>query len=398
MATPAPAAGIRAGAGLRGGGWAGGRRRERRLAPVGGQLVEIGVEAPGGGELAERDPAHGVGHHRAAERDVGRELRPRGDALLDLDHRGRRPVGEARRVEDADHVRDLLLGRQAAERGRGDVAEQPVERRPLRLEVEALDVEHPAMARGHDHRQARGARVLAQAHLHLQVVALVDDHVGAGDEVGDRRLVDAPGIGHDADVGVELGDLPRGEHDLAHADVGEPAGHPVEVREVEDVEVGQPQLAADALVGHRGHDRPPDRQAGHGHGQPREPLLLVKGDRVAVAIQAQLAVQRLGQDVHQPAAPRIEGPRAEGGRLAAVQDACHRRRAPERPRARSPGARPLTSCSSCSASSSTTTTVRSATSSASAGAVSAACASSRVGAKVVTSRRAAAAASCDARC
>ena len=120
---PAPA-----GAGARLGG---GRRRQRRLAPVGGQLVEIGVEAPRGGELAERDAPHGVGHHRAAERDVGGELRPRGDALLDLDHRGRRPVREARRVEDADHVRDLLLGRQAAELGRGDVAEQPVERRPI---------------------------------------------------------------------------------------------------------------------------------------------------------------------------------------------------------------------------------------------------------------------------
>ena len=72
--------------------------------------------------------------------------------------------------------------------------------------------------------------------------------------------------------GVELGDLPRGQHDLAHADVGEAAGHPVEVREVEDVEVGQPQLAADALVRHRGHDRAPDRQAGHGHAEPREPL------------------------------------------------------------------------------------------------------------------------------
>ena len=69
-----------------------GRRGQRRLAPVGGQLVEIGVEAPRRRELAERDPPHGVGHHRAAERDVGRELRPRRDALLDLDHRRRRAV------------------------------------------------------------------------------------------------------------------------------------------------------------------------------------------------------------------------------------------------------------------------------------------------------------------
>ena len=224
---PPPRGGIRGGAGAGAGAALGrGRRRERRLAPVGGQLVEIGVEAPGAGELAERDPAHGVGHHRAAERDVGGELRPRRDRLLDLDHRRRRPIGEARRVEDPDHVRDLLLGREAASVGRRDVAEQPVERRAIGLEIEALDVEHPAMARRHDDGPARGARVLAQAHLHLQVVAFVDDHVGARDELGDGRLLDPAGIGDDADVGIELGDLARGEHDLVHADVGDAARRP----------------------------------------------------------------------------------------------------------------------------------------------------------------------------
>ena len=82
-----------------------GRRRQRDLAPVRGQLVEVGVEAAGAGRRAERDPAHGVGHHRSAERDVRRQLRPGRDRLLDLDHRRRRAVGEARRVEDPEHVR-----------------------------------------------------------------------------------------------------------------------------------------------------------------------------------------------------------------------------------------------------------------------------------------------------
>ena len=132
------------------------------------------------------------------------------------------------------------------------------------------------------------------------------------------------GDGDDADVGIELGDLARGEHDLVHADVGDAAGDPVEVREIEHVEVGEPQLAADALVRDRRHHRAADREAGHGDAQPRQPPLLVRRDRVAVAVEAQLAVQRLGQDVHQPAAPRIEDPRPEGRRLAAVQHALHR--------------------------------------------------------------------------
>ena len=230
-------------------------------------------------------------------------------------------------------MRDLLLGREATELNRRDIAEQPVERRPIRREVEALHVEHPAVAGGHDHGPACGARVLAQPDLHLQVVALVHDHVGARDEVRDRRLVDPGRERDDADVRIQLGDLARGQHDLAHADVGDAARHPVQVREVQHVEVGEPQLAADALVHHRRDDGAPDRQAGHGHAEPAQPPLLLPGDRIPVAVEAQLAVQGLRQDVHQPAAPRIEDPGPEGGRLAAIQhalDGCARLGAGER--------------------------------------------------------------------
>ena len=213
------------------------------------------------------------------------------------------------------------------------------------------------MARRHDHRQPAARACSRRQHLHLQVVALVDDHVGAGDELARSSSSSTPrGIRDDADVGIELGDLARGQHDLAHADVGDAAGDPVEVREVEHVEVGQPQLAADALVRHRRDDRAPDRQARRRRRTaPPAARCSSARDRVAVAVEAQLAMQRLGQDVHQPAAPRIEDPRAERGRRAAFQHALDRRA--HRPAALA-GARPLTSCSSCAASSSTTTTRR----------------------------------------
>ena len=71
------------------------------------------------------------------------------------------------------------------------------------------------------------------------------------------------------DVRVELGDLARGQHDLADPDVGEAAGHAVEVREVEHVEVGKAQLAADPLVRQRRHHRAADRQARDGDRERR---------------------------------------------------------------------------------------------------------------------------------
>ena len=69
--------------------------------------------------------------------------------------------------------------------------------------------------------------------------------------------------------------------------------------------------------------RPTDRPATATR-SPRQPPLLLRRDGVAVAVEAQLAVQRRGQDVHQPAAPRIEDPGPEAAGLAAVQHAPHR--------------------------------------------------------------------------
>ena len=266
---PPAAAASAAAPGALGAGASGRRRWQRRLPAVRGQLVEIGVEAPGAGEVAERDPPHGVGHHRPAERDVRRELRPRRDRLLDLDQRRRRAVREARRVEDADDVRDLLLGRQAAELRRRDVAEQPVEQRPAGLEVEALHVEHPAMARGH-HARAGARRARARAAAPSSRGRRTRRRSRRRPRRTPRSSSPRPRAGNATTrtYGIELGDLARGQHDLAHADVGEAARHPVQVRELQHVEVGEPQLAADALVHHRRDDRAPDRQPGHGHAQP----------------------------------------------------------------------------------------------------------------------------------
>ena len=152
-------------------------------------------------KLAERDPAHGVGHHRAAERHVGGELRPRRERLLDLDQRGRHAILEARRVEDAHHVRDLLLGRQAASSAEVTSPSSPWKGGRSGSRSKRSTSSMPRWLVAITTGPAGGARVLAQAHLHLQVVALVDDHVDARDELRDRRLLDPAGIGDDSTYG-----------------------------------------------------------------------------------------------------------------------------------------------------------------------------------------------------
>ena len=184
-----------------------------------------------------------------------------------------------------------------------------MEQRPLGLEVEALDVEHPAVRGRHHDRDALRARALAQQHLDLEPVALVDRPRRRRPGTRRRRLLDPAREQLHVHVGVELGDLARREHDLADADVGDAARDPVQVRQVEHVEVREPELAADALVHQGRHDRATDGQPRDGD-LSRQPVLLGRGDRVAVAVEAQLAVQLLRQDVDERAAPRVVEPHA----------------------------------------------------------------------------------------
>jgi hypothetical protein len=170
--------------------------------------------------------------------------------------------------------RHLLLGRQAAQLGRGGVAEQPVEhgRRGSRSKRSTSSIPRwlVAITTG----RARGARVLAQPDLHLEVVALVDEHVGARGEVGDRGVLDPAGKATTRTYGSSSATSRAASTTLLTPTSADAARDAVEVRELERVEVGQPQLAADALVRQGRHDRAPtDRPATATHSPPSRALL-----------------------------------------------------------------------------------------------------------------------------
>ena len=66
------------------------------------------------------------------------------------------------------------------------VAEQAVQNLPVRLEVEPFDVQRAAVAGGHQHRDAPGARDLANKHLGVERIAFLDEDVDTVEEPVDR--------------------------------------------------------------------------------------------------------------------------------------------------------------------------------------------------------------------
>jgi hypothetical protein len=88
-----------------------------------------------------------------------------------------------------------------------------VEDRPVRLEVETLDVQQPTVTGLHDHRNAVRAGPLA------------DEHLGVCD----------------VEIGIDLEHLPRGEHRLLHPEIGHAGAQAVQVRQVEAVEIRNPE-------------------------------------------------------------------------------------------------------------------------------------------------------------
>jgi hypothetical protein len=63
------------------------------------------------------------------------------------------------------------------------IAQQPVEDRTVRFEVETLDVEHAAIARLHDHRYLTIAGRFTHEELHVERVALFNDEVESVEEL-----------------------------------------------------------------------------------------------------------------------------------------------------------------------------------------------------------------------
>ena len=186
--------------------------------------------------------------------------------------------------------------------------QQPVEDRALRLQIEALDIEHPAVAGLHQHGYPPFPGRLAHQELHIERVALLYHQVQPVEEAVQVLRRDALGDRHHPQVRVDLADPARRHHRLVHAQVEHAAGDAVEVGHLDVVEVGQPELSRQALHGQDVGDRVAGAQADHA--DPQGPLarLLGPGDLVAVAVEPQRPERPRSQQPHHGPAPGVVDP------------------------------------------------------------------------------------------
>nr|WP_276602898.1 hypothetical protein [Nannocystis pusilla] len=280
---------------------------------VGHDVLDVGDEAARVVHLPEVHAPDDVGGRTTAVDDARAELRPGLDGRLDLDHRGDHAARHGALADDLEHVGDLLLRGEVGDPLGLDVADEAVEDRPRRLEVEALDVDERAVAGLHQHRDLVQPRGEPQLELDVDAVALVDQHVepaAAQEERGEVVVVDADRVEHDLEEGVDLGDVAGGDQDLGDAEVVDGAADPVEVGQVEAVEVGQADLADAALERHRRRHRLTDRQADHADSLLGQAGLLFGRQLVLVAVGPQLDELGLVEQVHQTRGPRVVDPHA----------------------------------------------------------------------------------------
>ena len=123
--------------------------------------------------------------------------------------------------------------------------------------------------------------------------------------------VDTAGEHVDSQIRIEFGHAAGHDDGFVDAEIAHRGRNPVQVRQLDAVQVGEPEAAAQALLGQRVGDGMADAEAHDADVQPTEPVLLGLGDLVAVAVQPELAVgegRRHGDQRPPPRVPRPGGP------------------------------------------------------------------------------------------
>ncbi|MFT3774545.1 MAG: hypothetical protein QM820_55010 [Minicystis sp.] len=221
--------------------------------------------------------------------------------------------GEKILPQDPQHVRHLVARRQALDVARLDAAQEAVEDRAIGLQIEALDIHHPALVGVHPDGDAVGPGALADVELDEEVVALLDQEIElapAEEEDIDVLLVEALGEDGDVEVGIDLEHLPRGDGHLGDTDGGHRGAQTIHVRERQRVVIGEAEGAAHALLAEGQRRRLPDREAHDAQRFRGQDGLLLGRDLVLIAGVAELAIFGLGEDVHQAARPGVMDPGA----------------------------------------------------------------------------------------
>ena len=114
-------------------------------------------------------------------------------------------------------------------------------------------------------------------------------------------------------VWIEFGDSAGGHLSLVQPEVQYGRRHPVEIGQLNAIEIRQPKLAAHALCGQSVRDDMPDAQTGHADAQRAEPCLFLGGDQIPVAIQPHRSKRPGAQHRHDGPPPGVVRPPAGFG-------------------------------------------------------------------------------------
>lgn len=144
---------------------------------------------------------------------------------------------------------------------------------------------------------------MAQAQLEREGIAFLHQEVETAKEDASGGLGDPARVQGEREVGVDACDAPGDDHGLVHGKLVDARREPVEVREVEAIEIGEDHLPGQMLLGNGHGGLATHRQAHHADALRPQALLLLAGERVLVAIGDDFAVLVWWQDVHDGAEP-----------------------------------------------------------------------------------------------
>ncbi len=170
-----------------------------------------------------------------------------------------------------------------------------MQNRPLRVEVEALHVDEASVTGRHQHRNSTRSGLLSHDRLHIQRIAFVDSDIEAVEKFVNGVQRQARFEDPHRQVGVEFGDSARGRLGLVQPDVEHRRRDPVEIAQLQLVEIRQPEFAAQALGSERVRDDVTGAQPDDADPQRTQSRLFVDCDHIPVAVQP-----------HRPKTPRAQ--------------------------------------------------------------------------------------------
>ena len=123
--------------------------------------------------LTHSDPAHGLGNRRRSQDHIAGQLWPRRKRAVEFNRRRRQAWRQLFSLEKTQQVRNHFPATHLREAREIQFAQQTVQDRTFRLQVETFDVHQAAIAGCHQHRNPTRAGAFSHDGLDVQRIGLL---------------------------------------------------------------------------------------------------------------------------------------------------------------------------------------------------------------------------------